>query len=141
MRLWASGRAAKMKLWLVTCTACTAKSSRTTAHTSAISDVCANAMGNQDSVRITSERPVTRCPSPSSAQRPALLAARAPATPARPNRPMAVCDSDSGGALNGSTMDVHNTENAAKISKASKPRMRKTGSVMNSLNIERMSAG
>ncbi|MNP31551.1 hypothetical protein D3C76_1246760 [compost metagenome] len=141
MRLWASGRAAKIRLWLVTCTACTAKSSKTTPQTSAISDDCAKAMGSQDSVRIASEMPVTRCPKPWSAQRPDLLAARAPATPARPNRPMTVCESDSGGALNGSTMDVQSTEKAAKISKASRPLMRNTGSVMNSVKSERMSVG
>ncbi|MCY1462747.1 hypothetical protein D9M71_805550 [compost metagenome] len=53
---------------------------------------------------------------------------------------MAVCESDSGAALNGSTMAVHNTENAAKISKASSPLIRSTGSLMNSLNSDRMSA-
>ncbi|MNC59939.1 hypothetical protein D3C75_1097830 [compost metagenome] len=84
--------------------------------------------------------PVTRCPRPWSAQRPARLAARAPATPARPNRPMTVCESDSGGALNGRTMAVHSTEKAAKISSASRPLARNVGSLMNSLNSEPMSA-
>ncbi|MNY79026.1 hypothetical protein D3C86_2194940 [compost metagenome] len=54
--------------------------------------------------------------------------------------PMVVCESDSGGALNGSTMDVHSTEKAAKISKARRPLARKMRSVMNSLKTELMSA-
>jgi hypothetical protein len=45
---------------LVTCTACTAKSSRTTPHTSAINEVWAKLMGSQDSIRIASEIPLTR---------------------------------------------------------------------------------
>ncbi|HDR7951113.1 TPA: hypothetical protein QCY38_004888 [Bacillus toyonensis] len=34
--------------------------------------------------------PVVRCPNPLSANRPAFVAANAPATPARPNAPIAV---------------------------------------------------
>lgn len=37
---------------------------------------------------------------------------------------MAVWDSDSGGALNGNTIAVHSTENAAKISSANRPLVR-----------------
>ncbi|MCY1446525.1 hypothetical protein D9M71_631020 [compost metagenome] len=54
--------------------------------------------------------------------------------------PMAVWESDSGGALNGSTMAVHSTEKAAKINSASRPLVRKVRSVMNSLKRELMSA-
>jgi hypothetical protein len=53
---------------------------------------------------------------------------------------MAVCESDSGGALNGSTMDVQRTEKAAKMSRANSPLMHNVRSLMNSFNSEHMSA-
>ncbi len=53
------------------------------------------------------------------------------AAPARPNRPIPVCESDSGGALNGNTNGVHSTVPAAKISIASTARSRRIFSSRN----------
>ena len=47
--------------------------------------------------------PVVLCPNPLSANCPALVAANAPATPARPNAPIAVCERLCGVALRGNT--------------------------------------
>ncbi len=49
--------------------------------------------------------------------------------PARPNRPISVCDSANGGALSGSTIAVHNVANVAKISSARMARTRRIGSL------------
>ena len=47
-----------------------------------------------------------------------------------------MCDSESGGALKGSTIAVHNTENAAKMSRASRPLTRSNGSLISSVKRE-----
>lgn len=99
-------------------------------------DTWRKAVGSHDSVSKARAMPVVRRLSPRSAQRPAFEAARAPATPARPNRPIWVWDNDSGAALRGNTIAVHNTLNAAKINKASRPRVRRVRSVTSSANNE-----
>ncbi|MNK35080.1 hypothetical protein D3C87_535930 [compost metagenome] len=79
-------------------------------------------------------------PWPLSASRPARAAISTPTTPTSPNAPTAVCDSECGGALSGSTKAVQNTLSAANISSAIVPRTRKTRSVASSTQTERSNA-
>ncbi|WBO61774.1 hypothetical protein [Streptomyces camelliae] len=53
--------------------------------------------------------------------------AAAPAAPASPNVPIAVCVSDQGGLLSGWTTLLHNVLKAAKTSSAGPPRTRRRG--------------
>lgn len=61
------------------------------------------ASGSQASSSASKAHSVARCAWPLSTQRPATVAANAPATPTRPNRPMAVCEKPNGAARSGST--------------------------------------
>lgn len=124
-RLRASGRTAKIKLWLVTWTACTAMSRMTMPTAKAASDDSVKVMGSQETSKNNRAIPVVRCPSPRSASRPAPAAATAPTAPARPNAPMAVCDSDKGAELRGKTSEVQSVLNAVKIKNANTARMRR----------------
>ena len=82
--------------------------------------------------------PVVLCPNPLSANCPALVAANAPATPARPNAPIAVCERLCGVALRGNTKEVHKILNEVKMSNANIPRMRKSRSSINNKSTERI---
>lgn len=66
----------------------------------------------------------------------ALVAANAPATPARPNAPIAVCDRLYGAALRGKTNEVHKILKEVKISNANIPRIRKILSSTNNKRTE-----
>lgn len=80
--------------------------------------------------------PVVLSPNPRSASCPALVAANAPATPARPNAPIAVCDRLYGAALRGKTNEVYKILNEVKMSNANIPRMRKILSSTNNKRTE-----
>lgn len=79
---------------------------------------------------------VVNCPKPRSARLPARAAPNAPATPARPNAPIAVCDRLYGVVLRGSTSEVHSVPNTTKIRKPSTPRIRRIRSCLNNINKE-----
>lgn len=97
-------------------------------------------MGTQATHSRAKPNAVVRWPWPASARRPARAAISTPATPTNPNAPTAVCDSECGGALSGSTSAVQNAPNAANIKSAIMPRTRSTRSVARSVKTERSNA-